>query len=618
MKLGNEAEKIKNLTDEKIREWAGTTIFLRGENYFNEGYVDEIEVYSDGSLKAEVEGSDTYQVRVCFLGEWIVSNCSCPYNYSPCKHAVAAVLQFREDLREGKEIEGMVLDEKNHDSLGSQTKAGRKNPVRSYLESLNKEELIKLIEIIALEYPNVAYKLKQTGRIRCGQLDTALKTVKKKIKKLINEPVYDQWKGDVNIPDYSSLQDELMQILNSGYADEILDLGEEIFQGSKWQLEECDDEGETQFAIESCMEVFFKALGKSSLSTAMQIKKIFDMLNDDEYNVIYNSAFAYFDEDYLPEKMNEIANLLIAEYEDGIAECEEGKETSSYDSELLKEWIVISLDKAGRGSEVIPFLKSGVNSFKDYEYLVDRLIDENKLDEAVLMIFESLKTNKDDTYVFGRTSSHSIRMKLANIYETKGDLHSTASVYADFFFRDPAFESYKKLIEISEKISLEENVRRHVVNYLKSGELPFNKKEWPLPDIGLTDYFKLPSRQAFPELNILIKISLLEKKHEEALNYFDEIKDNCYAYYAYGLEEEIAEAVKETHPERSLMIWKKLVKSLIDKTSRRYYENASVYLLKIRNVLLKQKNESEWKKYINELRMENQKKRAFIEIVKNI
>lgn len=66
--------------------------YQRGERYYNQGAVTEIERVDD-RLQARVQGSRPYDVRVTLEdGQYINGQCSCPDDAVPCKHIVAAVL----------------------------------------------------------------------------------------------------------------------------------------------------------------------------------------------------------------------------------------------------------------------------------------------------------------------------------------------------------------------------------------------------------------------------------------------------------------------------------------------------------------------------------------------
>lgn len=80
------------------------TILGRGQAYFEEGAVVELEQVRQGLYEATVAGSDDYIVEVEIRkGEVKVLECDCPYDYGPlCKHEVAVLYAIREIWEESE------------------------------------------------------------------------------------------------------------------------------------------------------------------------------------------------------------------------------------------------------------------------------------------------------------------------------------------------------------------------------------------------------------------------------------------------------------------------------------------------------------------------------------
>jgi uncharacterized Zn finger protein len=76
-----------------FHEHISHSIFERGENYYENDMVDNVEHDYPDTWTAEVEGSDLYTVEIKMNGDEIVSwDCDCPYDYGDiCKHAVAVL-----------------------------------------------------------------------------------------------------------------------------------------------------------------------------------------------------------------------------------------------------------------------------------------------------------------------------------------------------------------------------------------------------------------------------------------------------------------------------------------------------------------------------------------------
>jgi uncharacterized Zn finger protein len=74
------------------------TILERGLKYFESGAVGEVEQISPGEFEAEVEGSETYVVRITVRqGNVEEHECDCPYDGPVCKHVVAVLFHLEQE-----------------------------------------------------------------------------------------------------------------------------------------------------------------------------------------------------------------------------------------------------------------------------------------------------------------------------------------------------------------------------------------------------------------------------------------------------------------------------------------------------------------------------------------
>lgn len=81
------------VTREALRRLAGQRSFERGEEYAEIGAVGALQ-WDETSVRAGVQGSDRYRVRLEASGEKLVGSCSCPVGHDGlfCKHCVAVGL----------------------------------------------------------------------------------------------------------------------------------------------------------------------------------------------------------------------------------------------------------------------------------------------------------------------------------------------------------------------------------------------------------------------------------------------------------------------------------------------------------------------------------------------
>ena len=77
-------------------------IYQRGEEYYENDMIDNVEHDYPDTWTAEVEGTDLYSVEIKLNGDEIISwDCDCPYDYGDiCKHVVAVLLYIRDNKSE--------------------------------------------------------------------------------------------------------------------------------------------------------------------------------------------------------------------------------------------------------------------------------------------------------------------------------------------------------------------------------------------------------------------------------------------------------------------------------------------------------------------------------------
>ncbi|ANX10752.1 hypothetical protein ABE41_001825 [Fictibacillus arsenicus] len=140
------------------------TILNRGLQYYESGYVEELDEIVPGRYEATVTGTEDYFVEVTLKENTIMeSYCSCPYNYSHiCKHQVAVFFSIREKT---------PIEQKVKQSLPKM------------LKELKKNELIDIIVDITNENTDVKKQLLYSLAKPSDEIEEAKKLIKEYIKK---------------------------------------------------------------------------------------------------------------------------------------------------------------------------------------------------------------------------------------------------------------------------------------------------------------------------------------------------------------------------------------------------------------------------------------------------
>jgi len=139
--------RLKDLTEQNIRQFAGSTIFGRGRAYYKDGMVEDLEYDpQNDSIEAKVIGNHgDYAVEISSQDGETTAECTCPFDGYPCKHIVAVLLEFIHE----------------HAAHVAKAEKKRKNEtfLQGKLKSLPNDELVEMILSCAKKYPDFKREL---------------------------------------------------------------------------------------------------------------------------------------------------------------------------------------------------------------------------------------------------------------------------------------------------------------------------------------------------------------------------------------------------------------------------------------------------------------------------
>jgi len=453
--------KMNTLNDiriEDIEELFDSEIFGRGEEYFEEGLVKDIELIDDKTLIGTVIGNDKYKVTISIDSDGeIVCDCTCPCDFN-CKHAVALLLKW-------------VNEKKNYNEENSKSDSSKslekEETIHEILHKKNKEELIDLITNFLSKEP----KLKSLITIRKNE-------IYRKVKNLFS----DFWEWN----EVRALIEELELIIEGIKKNKSSwnkDLLEEMDKTSRVLINGQDnvhDDGDLSFFLNDWFEVFgeiFASIKPTIEEKKSFIEKIKKFVEKDEYG---------FDNDiekalYGMCKTKEDIELIKENYK---------IDREYFDNENFDDFYLELYEKIGADKEYLDFAKEKGFSI---EY-VDKLISlekikealeecnkqkeyDNKIEERKYKILKKLGKNKEAQEVLFKLSKHTCSLDL--ILKLKKESSKKE------------WENYKKeIIEEAKKTKINEIISKiyyHEEDYLNSYEYAKN--------LTNSEYLELLSRK---------------------------------------------------------------------------------------------------------------------------
>ncbi len=641
---------LSQLTFADLDQWAGEKIRARGQAYVKR--VDGLRHTHEDDLVAWVSGTEDYAtlVRLDPAGQhgWF---CTCPYGDGPCKHAVAVILAAAAEVKQQRAIPMLAEDDDLHlmlfgepddeldwedgeevepfDSVDNAEDAeiepavvpdkaskGGGSKVRKLLADKSREELLDLLVALAKEYPEVKRTLQEAEQLRSGQMEPILRSLRKEIKKLTGEPAwYSHWDNEGSVPDYSHVRRQFQALLDKGHADELLELGDELWRLGTDQVEQSDDEGRTQDALSECMDIVLQAVAKSSLPRSRQLLWVIDRSQEDEFSLI-DSGDAVLDAAvYTPADWRETA-VALEERLSAAAKPRGANFSDGYRRTRLVNRLLDAYKKGGEPEKILPLLESEADVCQNYEQLVIRLLEAGNREEARQWCVRGFgRTLKDSP---GIAAGLQKRLREMAAADKRDDL--VAAYRAQDYFRHASLETFRELRKAAEKIGAWPKLRELALGYLETGQrpdLPGKKGEvadWPLPEPEVRfSPEKGMGLKHFPDRQTLLDIAISEKRFDDVVSLYQALKKNSRLGWFGG--DKVAKAVAKSHPGVALEIWRGLVDGLIAQVKPKSYVEAGGYLRLMHKVYEAGNRQGEWLALLAELRRIHKAKRRLLEVL---
>jgi uncharacterized Zn finger protein len=623
-------DPFAGLTWEDLEDWAGNQIVKRGRSYQQNGSVSDLARTADGGLIAWVQGSRRYATMVAFDGGELDSNCTCPYGLV-CKHAVAVILEYLDRIKKSSPVsmpkpgdERLELletdwdeddeelgDEDDSDPDESHGVGTGDESIGRFLEEKTKAELVHLITGLAERNPALRVDILDRKRLEKGHAQPIVKRIRYLIREAGADAGWqDHWRGEGFTPDYSEVRDKLQELLEAGHADDVVALGKELMSVGQDQVGRSDDEGETGMEISACMPVIEKALHTSSMPPVQKLLWVVDALLKDEFD-LFDALAAYLDRPHPKADWSQVADILKAR----LSKFSSNKTTEfgrSYERDRIGDWVISALRKAGREDEVIPLCEKEAPITQGYSRLVEALIEAKRIPEAERWIYAGIKAT--DKSLPGIAAN--LRKKLLEIRRRNRDRSAVAALLVDEFVRSPGEKAYADCRRAAEKLKHWDRVRQGLLSYLETGKYPWSMPEWPLPTTG-TEISEHSDRRSFPRYSELIDIAIHEKQPDQVIHWYDRMPKRGLFWYD-SMEDRVADAARDTHPDRAAAIWKELAQRWIGQVKPKAYREAAAYLRKLRKLLTETGRGGEWATYLAKIRIEHARKRSLIEVLDSL
>ena len=300
-----------------------------------------------------------------------------------------------------------------------------------------------------------------------------------------------------------------------------------------------------------------------------------------------------------------------------------------YQRERIADWVVRALTKAGRDNEIISVREREARITGSYERLVPLLVERKQYDDAERWATEGIqKTVREAPGI-----ADQLAKVMGEIARQRKQWNVVAAHAAWEFFERPGAEKFTNLVATVERAECRESVQRLALEFLETGKLPFTvtvakegahssviHRDWPLP---LPDYLLplLRIGEPHPHYDVLIDMAIAEHRPDDVLRWFDAwraaAKGQRTGWHSGSgsFADKVAAAVAESHPERTLEVYRGCVDQNLTQASVSAYETVAAYLKKMRPILKSLDRGWEWVQLVTEIRTNYRNRPRFMEIL---
>lgn len=110
--------------------------------------------------------------------------------------------------------------------------------LQAILQDWSKDRLVTWLVAQAGRDVRLAQQILDARQLDSGQVGKLVRSLHKEIRHFTAEPAWHNgWSGEGHLPDYSRLAGQLEALLAKGHYDELLQLGDDLWQGGNTQVE---------------------------------------------------------------------------------------------------------------------------------------------------------------------------------------------------------------------------------------------------------------------------------------------------------------------------------------------------------------------------------------------
>ena len=571
-----------------LRRLAGSRSFDRGENYFKLGLVRSLSEYN-GAITAKVKGTHTYTVKLREDDGELDYSCTCPMGDQGafCKHCVAAGLSWLDQM----------MDEKGK-------KAGRRRvsdevtmkDVKGHLETLDKNVLVEMIMEEAQESDALREKLlmQAAQKTRGGRRLSSL-------KKIIREAIAPGgFIGYYQMRTYAARVQNVLNTLENLLKDnpaEVIELTEYALTETEIAIESVDDsDGAMGDILQRLQDLHLAACRKVRPDPEELAARLFDRELNGQWDVFHGAAATYAS--ILGERGLGVYRRLAEEEWKKIKPLgphKEEREERSHRSFNITHMMESLADVSGDVETLVDVKKKDLSYAYHYLQIAELYQKSGNHDKALEWAEAGLKAFPD------RTDSRLRDFLAAEYHRRKRHDEAMELIWADF--SDHAdLANFEKLKAHAERIRQWPIWRGKALDFIRE-------------DINRTKQSRegrCGARNVSYSNSLLVEIFLSEKDLDAA--WLEAQAEGC----SERLWMRLAADREQDHPQDAIDVYKKWIDPTVEKKNNQAYQEAANLMRKIRVLMKRLNQDTEFADYLRKVRTAHKPKRNFMKLLDRI
>ncbi len=569
---------LSDLLDEDLLiDYAGETYFERGEAYFDSGRVRSLAQYGD-RITADVIGTETYQVQIWLDDDNLNYRCTCPLGIDDifCKHCVAVGLAWIDEPPPYRATAGAPSPQ------GITLK-----DVRDYLNRQDRDTLVQMILTRAME--DTTWRDALLLKTALHQDEGAdITTIRRSLRNAIAT-------GD-NVDYYSAHSyaegvqmavDAIEDLLDEGYADDVVELCEEAMDALEKALNDIDDsDGYMTPIMEQIEDLHYRACEASQPDPISLAERLFQRELTSGFGFFHGALTTYAP--ILGKTGLQAYHQLVDQEWNKLPALTPG-DRRSFDfrrSQLsrMKEALVA---KTGNIEDQVSVITRDLSTPNRYLTIAQLYHHDGQLGRALNWAEQGLSAFSE-----GYQSYH-LRAFLVDVYQRQGRFDDAMQLVWEEFIQSPSLPGYQRLKTEAEK-----------------GD------RWPAWCNQALDHLRTQATNLTAQPQGRRSGNLVSSVLVDVLLWEGDIDQAWQAAQAHGClpkqRFQLAALREASHPEDALAIYQPEIELLIEQTTNDAYRQAVDLLNKVHILMLKLGREQEFQAFLNYLTTTYKRKRNFI------